>query len=119
MAANVRPSSSDCRAMNACNSIFNTLAVVSISCWTSGLEALSGLSRTAALVKAGIASFMSSGRLATSSALKKDKPVRFFPGVPVGNSRSDILVVQPAQDRQSQRLTNSLDGARDRGVLLQ
>ena len=39
--------------------------------------------------------------------------------VPVGNSRSDILVVQPAQDRQSQRLTDSLDGARHRGVFLQ
>jgi hypothetical protein len=39
--------------------------------------------------------------------------------VPVGNSRSDILVMQPAQNRHGQRLTDSLDGARDRRILLQ
>jgi hypothetical protein len=40
-------------------------------------------------------------------------------GVPVGNSRSDILVVQSAQNWHGQRLTDSLDGTRDRRVLLQ
>jgi hypothetical protein len=39
--------------------------------------------------------------------------------VPVGNSRSDILVVQPAQNWHGQRLTDGLDGAGDRRVLLQ
>jgi hypothetical protein len=39
--------------------------------------------------------------------------------VPVGNSHSDILVVQPAQDGHGQRLTDGLDGAGDRRVLLQ
>src|SRR5208337_5206448 len=41
------------------------------------------------------------------------------PLVPVGNSHSDILVVQPAQDGHGQRLTDGLDGAGDRRVLLQ
>jgi len=39
--------------------------------------------------------------------------------VPVGNSRSDILVVQPAQHRHGQRLTDALDGTGNRRVLLQ
>jgi hypothetical protein len=39
--------------------------------------------------------------------------------VPVGNSRSDILVVQSAQNRHGQRLSDSLDGTGDRRVLLQ
>ena len=39
--------------------------------------------------------------------------------VPVGNVCSDILVVQPTQDRQSQRLADGLDGARDGRILLQ
>jgi hypothetical protein len=39
--------------------------------------------------------------------------------VPVGNSRSDILVVQSAQNWHGQRLTDCLDGSRDRRVLLQ
>ena len=38
--------------------------------------------------------------------------------VPVGNSRSDILVVQAAQNWHGQRLTDGLDGAGDRCVLL-
>ena len=38
--------------------------------------------------------------------------------VPVGNSRSDVLMVQPTQDRDGPRLTNGLDGAGDRRVLL-
>src|SRR6266511_6470006 len=40
-------------------------------------------------------------------------------GVPVGNSRSDILVVQPAQNWHGQRLTDSLECARNWRVLLQ
>jgi hypothetical protein len=39
--------------------------------------------------------------------------------VPVGNSRSDILVMQPAEHRHGERLTDGLDGARDRRILLQ
>jgi len=39
--------------------------------------------------------------------------------VPVGNSRSDILVMKAAQDGQGQRLADDLDGARDRRILLQ
>jgi hypothetical protein len=39
--------------------------------------------------------------------------------VPVGNSRSDMLVVQAAQNWHGQRLTDGLDGAGDRRVLLQ
>ena len=39
--------------------------------------------------------------------------------VPVGNSRSDILVVQPTQNWHGQRLPDGLDGAGDRRVLLQ
>jgi hypothetical protein len=37
----------------------------------------------------------------------------------VGNLRSEILVVQPAQNRHRQRATGSLNGTRDRRVLLQ
>jgi hypothetical protein len=40
-------------------------------------------------------------------------------GVPVGNLRSEILVVQSAQNWHRQRATDSLDGARDRRVLVQ
>ena len=39
--------------------------------------------------------------------------------VPVGNSRSDILVMQSAQNWHGQRLTDCLDGTGDRRVLLQ
>jgi hypothetical protein len=39
--------------------------------------------------------------------------------VPVGNSRSDILVMEAAQYGQGQRLTGGLDGARDRRVFSQ
>ena len=39
--------------------------------------------------------------------------------VPVGNLRSDIMVVQPAQDGHCQRLTDRLSGAGKRRVLLQ
>ena len=38
--------------------------------------------------------------------------------VPVGKSRSDILVMQPTQDRHGERLTDGLHGAGDRRVLL-
>jgi len=38
--------------------------------------------------------------------------------VPVGNLRSEILVVQSAQNRHRQRETDSLDGTRDRRVLV-
>src|SRR5262245_49780698 len=44
---------------------------------------------------------------------------RHYPAVPVGNLRSNILVVESAQNRHGERLTNRLDGARDRRVLLQ
>jgi hypothetical protein len=37
----------------------------------------------------------------------------------VGNSRSDILVVQSAQNRHGQRLTDGLDGTGNGRVLLQ
>jgi DNA invertase Pin-like site-specific DNA recombinase len=40
-------------------------------------------------------------------------------GVPVGNLRSDILVMQPAQNRHRQRATDSLDATWDRRVLVQ
>jgi hypothetical protein len=39
--------------------------------------------------------------------------------VPVGNSHSYILMVQPAQDGHGQRLTDDLHSARDRRVLIQ
>lgn len=39
--------------------------------------------------------------------------------VSVGNSHSYILMVQPAQDGHSQRLTDGLHSARDRRVLIQ
>jgi hypothetical protein len=39
--------------------------------------------------------------------------------VPVGNSRSDILVMQPAQDGYRQCLADGLDGAVDRRIFLQ
>ena len=42
----------------------------------------------------------------------------YFP-VPVGNSRPDILVVQPTQYWYGQGLTDGLDSAGDRRVLLQ
>src|SRR5580700_7141377 len=38
--------------------------------------------------------------------------------VPVGNLRSEILVVQSAQNWHRQRATDSLDGTRDRRVLV-
>jgi hypothetical protein len=38
--------------------------------------------------------------------------------VPVGNSHSDILVLQSAQDRHGQHATDGLGGARDRRVLV-
>jgi hypothetical protein len=39
--------------------------------------------------------------------------------VPIGNLRSEILVVQSAQNWHGQRATDSLDGTRDRRVLVQ
>src|SRR5258706_1227288 len=39
--------------------------------------------------------------------------------VPVGNLRSEILMVQSAQNWHRQRATDSLDGTRDRRVLVQ
>ncbi len=39
--------------------------------------------------------------------------------VPVGNLRSEILVVQSAQNWHRQRATDSLDGTGDRRVLVQ
>ena len=39
--------------------------------------------------------------------------------VPVGNSHSYILMVQPAQDGHGQGLTDGLHSARDRRVLIQ
>src|SRR5215467_274146 len=39
--------------------------------------------------------------------------------VPVGNLRSEILVVQSIQSWHRQRATDSLDGTRDRRVLVQ
>jgi hypothetical protein len=39
--------------------------------------------------------------------------------VPVGNLRSDILVMQSAQNWHRQRATDSLDSTRNRGVLVQ
>ncbi len=41
------------------------------------------------------------------------------PAVPVGNLRSEILVVQSAQNWHRQRATDSLDGTGDRRVLVQ
>jgi hypothetical protein len=41
------------------------------------------------------------------------------PAVLVGNLRSEILVVQSTQNRHRQRETDSLDGTRDRRVLVQ
>ena len=41
------------------------------------------------------------------------------PLVLVGNLRSEILVVQSAQNRHRQREADSLDGTRDRRVLVQ
>src|SRR6266851_5347228 len=41
------------------------------------------------------------------------------PPVPVGNLRSEILMVQSAQNWHRQRATDSLDGTRDRRVLVQ
>jgi hypothetical protein len=38
---------------------------------------------------------------------------------PVGNLRSEILVVQSAQNWHRQRAADSLDGTRDRRVLVQ
>jgi hypothetical protein len=48
-----------------------------------------------------------------------DRALLVWMTVPVGNSRPDISVVQAAQDRHGQRLTDGLDGAGDRRVLLQ
>ena len=48
----------------------------------------------------------------------KPRP-RLEAGVPVGNLRSEILVMQPAQNWDRQRATDSLDGTRDRRVLVQ
>ena len=39
--------------------------------------------------------------------------------VPVGNLRSEILMVQSAQNRHHQRATDSLNSTRDRRVLVQ
>src|SRR5206468_8498294 len=39
--------------------------------------------------------------------------------IPVGNLRSEILMVQSAQNWHRQRATDSLDGTRDRRVLVQ
>jgi hypothetical protein len=44
---------------------------------------------------------------------------RIKDAVPVENSYTDILVVQPAQHRHGERLANGLDDAWDRRVLLQ
>jgi hypothetical protein len=50
-------------------------------------------------------------------AARSQQPV--MPVVPVGNSHSYILVVQPAQNWHGQRATDSLDGAGDRCILVQ
>ena len=42
-----------------------------------------------------------------------------LPGVPVGNLRSEILVMQSAQNWDRQRATDSLHGTWDRCVLVQ
>jgi Transposase DNA-binding len=39
--------------------------------------------------------------------------------VPVANLLSDVLVMQPAQNRHGQRLADGVDSARDRCILLQ
>jgi len=39
--------------------------------------------------------------------------------VPVGNLRSEILVMQSAQNRHRQRATHRVNGTRDRRVLVQ
>jgi hypothetical protein len=44
---------------------------------------------------------------------------RIATAVLVGNLRSEILVVQSAQNRHRQRETDSLDGTRHRRVLVQ
>jgi hypothetical protein len=41
------------------------------------------------------------------------------PVVPVGNSHSDISMVEPTQDGHGHRLTDGLNGARDRRVFRQ
>ena len=43
---------------------------------------------------------------------------RFMIVVPIGNSRSDILVMQPTQDGHGERLPDRLHGAGDRRVFL-
>jgi len=53
------------------------------------------------------------------SAGRDARRVRTMIVVLVGNLRSNILVMEPAQNRHGERLTNRLDGARDRCVLLQ
>jgi putative restriction endonuclease len=50
--------------------------------------------------------------------LRPTLPTKYAP-VPVGNSGPDILMVQPAQYWYGQGLTDGLDGAGDRRVLLQ
>jgi hypothetical protein len=52
------------------------------------------------------------------SVSNKAKPRSQAP-VLIGNLRSEILVVQSAQNRHRQRETDSLDGTRDRRVLVQ
>src|SRR5262245_15662220 len=52
-------------------------------------------------------------------AQKWNQRCRKLAPVLIGNSRSDILMVQSAQNWHGQRLTDGLDGARDRRVLLQ
>jgi SAM-dependent methyltransferase len=43
----------------------------------------------------------------------------YYRPVPVGNLQSEILVVQTAQNGYRQRAADSLDGTRDRSVLVQ
>jgi len=67
----------------------------------------------------GLSGQSSGGHLAMLVAMRpRDARYATIP-VPVGNLRSEILVVQSPQNWHRQRATDRLDGTRDRRVLVQ
>jgi hypothetical protein len=60
-----------------------------------------------------------SGRASRSTRVSSNCEKSYRSLVFVGNLRSEILVVQSTQNPHRQRKTDSLDGTRDRRVLVQ
>jgi len=92
------------------------------SCMAAAIDTLAisiSFSRSSAFCAKPASRMQSRAKSAHSWNLATTRISRRKGAVPVGNLRSNIPVVKPAQDRYGQCLTDGLDGARNRCVLLQ